>query len=174
MRADLHVTVHRRIDNWYQGLPDDVPLALALHHRRRQAIERALAVAGPWHVSDWGNTAAPEASYAVELRLTLEGDPGAPEAELPALTWLGELLDGDQVPRATSNLIKALIGRFWLEQRAEHLRDVTFALPGGQKIRCDPDGERMLITVELRDGRRLCFLYHATEAEIEQKRTWSF
>ena len=174
MSGHLHLTVSRRIDNWYQGLPDDSPLAFELHHRRRQAIRRVLAEDASWQVSDWGKTDAPEAPYAVELQLSCLRDPESPEAALPSLAYLGDLLDGEQVPRVITNTITLLIDQFRTEQRAENIGDVRFALPGGQKIRCDPDGERMLITVDLCDGRRLCFLYHATEEEIEAKRHWRF
>src|SRR2546429_7702673 len=69
MLSEIKLGVYRRLDNRFEGLSDDSPLALELHNRRKSALHDVLDGEKSIEVLDWGHTDDKQSHELVELIL---------------------------------------------------------------------------------------------------------
>lgn len=167
--ATITLRARRRIDNWYEGLTDDSARARFLHHLRRKALRKALRDSPCWDVVNWGKTDGAEASTTVELVLAIRPQATYRPSDRPALSYLDELLRHRGVERVVREAIDCLIRRLAPRQRRE-LLDVEIGLGEEGTVRCDPDGERLLLTLQDHHGGFRSVLYGATDEDVESLR----
>ena len=153
--GDLRLTVWRRIDDYHRGLADHSPMARELHRRRLAALTSALASSSTCTVTDWGTDDGTGAPLKASLRLRPCGRGERAGHPPPApLRQLARILGADGVRDETVAAVLWLIRRLRSPQRQQRILDHEIALPGGQTLWSDPDGEHLLITVTLAGGER--------------------
>src|ERR1051326_2358903 len=63
----IQVGVYRRLDNRFEGLPDDSPRGLELHNTRKEALHEVFDAEESAQVLDWGATGDTHSHEYIEL-----------------------------------------------------------------------------------------------------------
>ncbi|SRR6266568_2880808 len=84
--------VFRRLDNRFEGLPDDSPRRLELHNRRKEALHKAFDGEKSVEVLDWGQTNDAQSHEYVELLIGAVAAQTFQYAVVPGLKFLGQKL----------------------------------------------------------------------------------
>jgi hypothetical protein len=152
MNETITLGVYRRFDNRLEGLPDDSPRGLELHHRRGDALHAVFDREPSIFVASWGNTDDQKSHEYVELILGAVGTQVLRYAIVPGLKWLGEKLAEKAVDTAIGELAKAVIA--WLRgpQQAKQLLNIMVRLPDKTEIYVDAPDERGTITIQFAGG----------------------
>jgi hypothetical protein len=151
MNTTLTLGVYRRLDNRFEGLPDDSPCGIELHNRRKEALHAVLDTDESFQVLNWGETNDINSHEFVEL--TIAGVAGAvfTYAVVPGLLWLGKELAEKAVDTVASEAVKALIAKLSPKQEAKQLLDVTITMPDGTTINVDPPDRYATIHIVFAD-----------------------
>ena len=159
MSNSLTLGVYRRLDNRLADLPDDGPLALELHIRRRDALHAAFDTESGIEVMNWGGTDDANSHEFVEL--SLAGVAGAvfTYAVVPGITWLGKKLAEKAVDTAMSELAKIVVAKLRPKQDAKQVLDFAITLPDGTRIVVDPADRSASISISFKDGKVASFNY---------------
>ena len=152
MDISISLGVYRRLDNRFEGLSDDSPRALELHHRRKDALHAAFDADRNIRVTDWGNTNDARSHEYVELALGAAATAVFEYAIVPGVKWLGIKLAEKAVDTAVGELAKAIVAKLRPEQEAKKLLDFIIKLPDGTQIAVDPPDRYATITITFADG----------------------
>jgi hypothetical protein len=163
---EFKLWVYRRLDNRSKGLPDDSPLALELHNRRKSALHDALDHGDGWRVTEWGNTDDTRPHEWVELVLAAISSPQVQALAIPALAFIGRELTKSAVSTTAAEGVKALIARLRPKQDKKEILDFSIHLPDGTRISCYPKEGDAELNVTLRDGRVLSINYNAKQHDL--------
>ncbi len=149
----IQLGVFRRLDNRFEGLPDDSARALELHNRRRGALHEVFDSKKSVEVVDWGQTDDTRPHEFVEIVLGAVAVRVVQYAVVPGLKFLGEKLAEMAVDEAASELVKAVVS--WLRgpQEAKEVLDLVITLPDKTVIRVDPPDRYATIQVRFADGK---------------------
>lgn len=158
MPERYRLEVYRRLDNRLLGEPDDSPLALELHERRRHALESVFGSSDEIRVVDWGDTKDSKPHELVELVL-VAGSAALKYAVVPGLRLLGEKLIELGTDRAASEVVKAIVSRIWPKQEAKEVNDIAITLPNGTRVAVQPPDGPGTITVSAADGSHVTIDY---------------
>jgi hypothetical protein len=147
------VGVYRRLDNRFEGLPDDSPRALELHDRRKQALHEAFDAERSVQVLDWGQTNDAESHEYVELLIGAAAAPAFRYFVVPGLRFIGQKLAEKAVDEATSELVKAVVAWFRPRQEEKKILDFAITLPDKTTISVDPPDRNATIQIRFADGK---------------------
>ena len=125
----ITLVVYRRLDNRFQGLSDDSPLALGLHNRRKSALHEVLDGEKSITVLSWGDTDDTRSHEFVQLILTHLASAVLIYPIVPGLKYVAEKLAEKAVDEGTSEIAKWLISKLRPNQESKKILDfeITFA-----------------------------------------------
>lgn len=159
MSASVTLGVFRRLDNRFEGLPDDSPRGIELHIRRRDALHAALDGDRAIQVLAWGDTDDTRSHEFVELSLAGVAGVVFTHAVVPGLQWLGKKLADKAVDTALSELAKTIVAKLRPKQEAKQVLDFLITFPDGTRISVDPPDRDSSITISFKDGKLSSFNY---------------
>jgi len=137
MSESIRLGVYRRLDNRFEGLPDDSPRALELHERRRLALHEALDKQPDLRVMEWGQTDDEEPHEFVELVVAILATPAATAVAKSAFDWLTDQIK-DAVGGVVVDGVKGLIKRLLPQQKRQRILDFNVTLPNGTVVTVYP------------------------------------
>ena len=152
MPSQIKFGVYRRLDNRFEGLPDDSPRALELHNRRKAALHDVLDNQQLIQVVDWGNTDDTEPHEFVEITLGALASAAFTYAIVPGLQYVGEQLAKKVADQITSETAKWLLSKFMPKQESKQILDFQISLPDGTSIHVDPPDRNAEIRISFADG----------------------
>lgn len=152
METSVRLGVYRRLDNRFEGLDDQSPRALELHHRRQTALHSVFDTEPQIQVTDWGDTDDVRSHEFVELALTAAATSVFHYGIVPGVQWLGKKLAEKAVDTAFAEIAKALVAKLRPKQEAKELLDITITLPDGTRISVDPPDRDATIRISFSDG----------------------
>jgi branched-subunit amino acid transport protein AzlD len=152
MNNSIKVGVYRRLDNRLEGLPDNSPLALELHNRRKVALHEVFDDQTAISVLNWGNTDDSKPHEYVEIIITALSAQLMGPIVISALKELGMVLVEKAVDEITSATIKWVISKLIKKQEEKKIQDFTIVLKDGTFIRVDPPQGKSKITINFSDS----------------------
>ena len=133
MGETVSLHIYRRLDNRLLGdWEDKSPLALELHNRRKEALERVLDDPSI-DVSEWGCTRDTKSHELVQLTIEFLSSPVIASFAGAAIAWIGKRIAG-AVSSATEDGIKVLVQRLFKEQKQNRVLDYTILGPDGTTL----------------------------------------
>ena len=88
----IQVGVYRRLDNRFEGLPDDSPRGLELHNTRKEALHEVFDAEESAQVLDWGATDDTHSHEYIELLIGAVATPAFQYVVVPGLKFIGQKL----------------------------------------------------------------------------------
>jgi hypothetical protein len=161
MNTPITLGVYRRLDNRVLNLPDDSPLAVELHVRRKVALHAVFDSEESIQVLNWGETDDPKPHEYVELSIV--GYAIIHYAFVPGIEWLGKKLAEKAADTAVSTLIKKVVAMLRPKQEAKQILDVVIKMPDGTVISVDPPDQRATISISLPGGGSVSINYKTGE-----------
>jgi hypothetical protein len=153
MALRVKVGVFRRLDNRFEGLPDDSPRALELHNRRKEALHSTFDTQKSIEVINWGDTDDTHSHEFVEIVLGAVAVPVFQYAVVPGLKFLGQKLAEKAVDEAASELVKAVVSWLRPKQESKEILNLVITLPDKTVISVDPPDRRATIHIQFADGK---------------------
>jgi hypothetical protein len=135
------LTVCRRLDNRFEGLPDDSPRALELHNRRKEALHEVLDDHAEWKVEKWGLTDDEKPHEDVDLVVSLVTNPHVHAAVLSGVNWVSAELARDVLGAAVAMALDKLFKHFAQKQREQKLQSASAKLPDGTEVALDHESK---------------------------------
>lgn len=127
---DIHLFVYRRLDNRFEGLPDDSPRAYELHLLRKEALHEALEGVGGLEIN-WLQADDTKSHELAELVISVVSNPHLQAAAVAGIT----LAAGEFAKAGISELAKraasAIISRLIPEQKKRKILNFYLSIPGG-------------------------------------------
>jgi hypothetical protein len=166
MESSLTLGVYRRLDNRFEGLPDDSPRGLELHERRKRALHDVFGDQKGIAVLSWGDTDDTKSHEWVQLVIGLVGMPVFHYAIVPGLRFVGEKLAEKAVDETTSELVKAVVSWFRPKQEEKKILDFSITLPDKTLITVDPPDRNATIHIQFADGKVESITYSQTSQPL--------
>jgi hypothetical protein len=132
------------------GLPDDSPLALKLHMRRKVALHAVFDSEQSLQVLNWGETDDAKSHEYVELSIL--GYAVIHYAIVPGIEWLGKKLAEKAVDSAVSAAIKKIVAIVRPKQKSKEILNIVIKMPDGTEIYVDPPDRDATISIGLPGG----------------------
>ena len=145
--------VFRRLDNRFEGLPDDSPRGLELHNRRKAALHEVFDSEKSVEVLDWGATDDTQSHEYVELLIGAVATPAFQYVVVPGLKFIGQKLAEKAVDETASELVKAVAAWLRPKQEKKQILDFSMRLPDGTTISVDPPDRDATIRIQFKDGK---------------------
>ena len=145
--------VYRRLDNRFEGLPDDSPRGLELHNRRKEALHEVFGAGTDIQVINWGNTDDTRSHEYVELLIAALATPTFEHVVVPGLKFLAQKLAEKAVDEGVSELVKAVVAKLRRPQEEKKILDFSLSLPDGTIINVDPPDRDATIRIQFKDGK---------------------
>ena len=153
MQSQLFLGVYRRLDNRFEGIPDDSPRGFELHTRRKNALHDVFDGEHTVAVVDWGQTDDARSHEFVELSVVGVVAPALFQyAVVPGLKYVAEKLAQKAVEESAAQLVKWVISKLRPKQQAKELLDFEIRLPDGTRISVDPPDRNATITISFSQG----------------------
>jgi hypothetical protein len=153
MEPTVTLGVYRRLDNRFEGLPDDSPRALELHVRRKEALHDIFDNKKGIVVLNWGDTDDTKSHEWVQLVVGLVGAPVFQYAIVPGLKFVAQKLAEKTVDEATSELVKSVVSWFRPKQEEKKILDFSITLPDKTVVTVDPPDQNATIHIQFADGK---------------------
>lgn len=153
--AALTITlgVFRRLDNRFEGLPDDSPRGLELHNRRKEALHEVFDAERSVQVLRWGDTDDTRSHEYVELLIAAAASPAFKYVVVPGLKFLAQKLAEKAVDESASELVKAVFAWLRPPQAKKKILDFSMKLPDGTLVMVDPPDRDATIRIQFKDGK---------------------
>ena len=161
MNTPITLGVYRRLDNRLLNLPDDSPLAVELHVRRKMALHAVFDSEESIRVLNWGDTDDAKPHEYVELSIL--GYAVFHYAIVPGLEWLGKKLAEKAVDSALSAVIKKAVAILRPKQESKEILDIIIKLPDGTEIYVDPPDRYATISIGVLGGPVVTINYKTSE-----------
>ena len=145
--------VFRRLDNRFEGLPDDSPRGLELHDRRKEALHEVFDREKSVKVLDWGDTDDARSHEYVELLIAVAASPTFQYVVVPGLKFLAQKLAEKVVDETTGELVKAVFAWLRPPQEKKKILDFSMTLPDGTVVSVDPPDRDATIRIQFKDGK---------------------
>jgi hypothetical protein len=113
--------VFRRLDNRFEGLPDDSERALELHRLRREALHDVLDNQGVVQVIIWGDTDDTKSHEYVEIILSAIGATIIKPILIEGIKKLGKKLAEKAIDETTSESVKWVVSKLIKKQKEENI-----------------------------------------------------
>lgn len=159
MDNQILLGVYRRLDNRFEGLPEDSPRAVELHQRRQRALHAVLDNVPGLVVVNWGSTDETQPHEYVDVVLAALASPAITGAVIPGLKFVASKLAEKAVDEGASEVVKrAFEWAKWMipglrkKQDDKDLLDFDIRLPDGTSIRVDPPDGAASITITFANG----------------------
>lgn len=152
MENNITLGVYRRLDNRFEGLPDDSERALELHNLRREALHEVLDNQEIAQVIDWGDTNDTNSHEYVEIILSAIGATVIQPLLIKGLEELGKKLAEKAIDETTSEFVKWITSKLTKKQKEQKILDFNIKLKDGTFLRIDPPQGTSDVIVHFNDG----------------------
>ena len=146
MSESISIHIYRRLDNRFEGLPDDSPRALELHNLRKEALHEIFDHQEVVRVEDWGFTDDTSSHELIAITLSALATALTPVI-IAGLKELGKKLAEKAVDETTSSVVKWVISKLAKKQKEKKLLDFTIILKDGKSIHVDTPENITKITI---------------------------
>lgn len=165
MIKKISLGVFRRLDDRFLELSeaDTSKMALALHNKRKNALQDVLKDEKVLKVSDWGDTNDNKPHEFVEIILGIVGKTVFDYALVPGLKYVGKKLAESAVDEAINESVKWVISKLRGKQESKEILNFQIKLPNGTTINVDPPDRDASITFYFNDGKFESIKYDSTE-----------
>ena len=155
MSKKINLGVYRRLDDGNLELSEAefLKMGLALHLKRKLALEEVFADQQVLQVSDWGETKDEKSHEFVQLLLGIVGPALVQYAIVPGLKFVGEKLADKLIDDSISESVKWIISKLRPKQEAKEILDFHIQLPDGTRILVDPPDRNATINIQFLEGK---------------------
>ncbi len=135
---DIQLFVYRRLDNRFEGLPDDSARAYELHLLRKEALHEALGGVEGLSV-DWGDADDTKSHELAELLVFVA--PHVHTAVVAGMTLFAAEFAKATISELAKKAAGAVIERLIPEQKKGRILNFMMRLPGGFMINVSRESE---------------------------------